>query len=45
MSKQENKLKPLSAEFLLKRGFCCGFKCKNCPYHPKYTKGSKVKRL
>lgn len=24
--------KPLSREFLLKRGFCCHNGCKNCPY-------------
>jgi hypothetical protein len=24
--------KPLSREFLLKRGFCCNNNCKNCPY-------------
>ncbi|MCJ8346237.1 DUF5522 domain-containing protein [bacterium] len=23
---------PLSKEFLLKRGYCCDNKCKNCPY-------------
>ena len=26
------KNKPLSREFLLKRGFCCGNGCLNCPY-------------
>jgi len=26
------KYKPLSREFLLKRGYCCDNKCKNCPY-------------
>ncbi len=25
-------MKPLSREFLLKRGFCCKNGCKNCPY-------------
>tara|TARA_Y100000401_G_C8235769_1_gene180457 strand:+ start:137 stop:652 length:516 start_codon:yes stop_codon:yes gene_type:complete len=25
-------MKPLSREFLLKRGFCCNNGCKNCPY-------------
>jgi NTP pyrophosphatase (non-canonical NTP hydrolase) len=25
-------MKPLSKEFLLKRGFCCHNGCKNCPY-------------
>ena len=23
---------PLSAEYLLERGYCCGNGCKNCPY-------------
>ena len=26
------KYKPLSREFLLKRGYCCDNNCKNCPY-------------
>ena len=30
--KTEEKLKPLSAEFLLARGYCCGCGCQNCPY-------------
>jgi len=34
------KTEPLSAEFLLKRGYCCGNGCKNCPYSPKHTKGT-----
>lgn len=28
----------LSREKLLKRGFCCGLKCKNCPYDPCHIK-------
>ena len=32
---------PLSREYLLSRGYCCGFGCLNCPYNPKHTKGSK----
>ena len=35
------KYKPLSREFLLKRGYCCDNGCKNCPY--KTTKMDKVK--
>ena len=30
----------LSKEFLLSRGSCCGNKCTNCPYYPKYKKGA-----
>jgi hypothetical protein len=36
------KYKPLSREFLLKRGYCCDNKCKNCPY--KTTKINKIKK-
>ncbi|MCA9478380.1 MAG: hypothetical protein KC535_04485 [Nanoarchaeota archaeon] len=32
---------PLSVEFLLKRGYCCGSSCTNCPYLPKYQKGAR----
>ncbi len=31
----------LSREKLLKRGFCCGLKCKNCPYHPCHIKDNR----
>ncbi len=31
----------LSKEFLASRGSCCGSKCLNCPYTPKWVKGSK----
>lgn len=27
--------KPLSKEFLTKRGYCCNNNCKNCPYKNK----------
>jgi hypothetical protein len=30
----ENGLMVLTAHFLLKRGFCCGNGCRNCPYLP-----------
>nr|MBI4156541.1 hypothetical protein [Candidatus Woesearchaeota archaeon] len=33
--------KPLSREFLISQGECCGSLCKNCPYIPKHVKGSK----
>ena len=26
--------------FHLKRGYCCGNKCRHCPYTPKYTKNN-----
>jgi len=32
---------PLTREFLLQRGKCCGSKCVACPYIPKWIKGNK----
>ena len=32
--------KPLTSEFLISRGSCCGKMCINCPYWPRYEKGS-----
>lgn len=37
-----HKREPLSAEFLLSRGSCCGNICTNCPYEPKNIKGNNV---
>jgi hypothetical protein len=28
--------------FHIERGFCCGNKCKHCPYYPKWVKGNKI---
>ena len=36
----EKNLMVLTKEYLLKRKKCCGKKCINCPYIPKYKKGS-----
>ena len=37
--------KPLSKEILLRRGNCCGKRCVNCPYVPKWQRGAtKVKK-
>lgn len=33
-------MSPLSREFLLQQGKCCGNKCQNCPYVPKHVAGS-----
>ena len=30
----------LTSLFLLDRGYCCGNKCKNCPYEPVHIKGN-----
>lgn len=35
------KFEPIGREYLLERGFCCGNKCLNCPYYPKYEKNNK----
>lgn len=32
--------KPVSAEELKKRGYCCGMGCTNCPYIPRHQAGS-----
>ena len=31
---------PISKEILLARKICCGCRCINCPYTPKWVKGS-----
>ena len=33
---------PLSKEFLLIRGYCCGNGCINCPYTPRHKKQNKM---
>ncbi len=30
----------MSKEYLIKRGYCCGNGCKNCPYFPLHHKGN-----
>lgn len=32
--------KPISAEELKRRGYCCGMGCTNCPYIPRHQTGS-----
>ena len=35
----------LTSHYLEKRGYCCGNKCKNCPYDPSHMKGNtKIKK-
>jgi hypothetical protein len=36
----EDGKKVMTEEYHLKRGFCCGSKCRHCPYSPKYVKGT-----
>lgn len=31
---------PLSREYLISKGKCCSHKCVNCPYIPKWIRGS-----
>jgi len=37
----ENGAVVFTALFHLKRGVCCGNKCRHCPYEPKHLKGNK----
>jgi len=39
----KERVKPLSKEFLLKRGYCCNNGCKNCPYRETIMKEKKDK--
>jgi hypothetical protein len=39
---EQSGLMVLTVHFLLKRGYCCGKNCKNCPYEPKGLKGNDV---
>ncbi len=38
--KDENGKFVMTESFHIKRGSCCGSKCKHCPYEPQYQKGS-----
>jgi len=38
--KDENDRFVMTESFHIKRGSCCGSKCKHCPYEPKYQKGT-----
>lgn len=40
MSSKRPEYKPLSRDVLLAQKKCCGQRCANCPYVPKYVKGS-----
>lgn len=31
-----------TALFHIQRGYCCGNKCRHCPYSPKHVKGNKI---
>ena len=38
--KDENGRFVMTESFHIKRGSCCGSKCKHCPYDPMYDKGN-----
>jgi len=40
----ENGKVVFTERFHLDRGYCCGNKCRHCPYHPPSKKGNKKKR-
>ena len=37
---KESGLMVLTSFFHIKRGFCCGNGCRECPYYPKHEKGN-----
>jgi hypothetical protein len=39
--KDDNGRFVMTESYHIKRGSCCGSKCKHCPYEPIYQKGSK----
>jgi Family of unknown function (DUF5522) len=38
----EGKCMVLTAEFLLKRGYCCNYRCQNCPYKKEFQTLDKI---
>jgi hypothetical protein len=38
--KDDNGKFVMTESYHIKRGICCGSKCKHCPYEPLYEKGS-----
>jgi len=42
---EQSGLLVLTAHFHLERGFCCGNKCRHCPYCPQHLKGNKSTNL
>lgn len=37
---KKQEIKPLDKQTLASNGSCCGLKCKNCPFTPRWVKGS-----
>ena len=40
----ENRKTVFTEQYHLNRGYCCGNKCRHCPYWPKYRKGNKKRK-
>ena len=38
----ENGLLVYTAEYHLKRGYCCGSGCRHCPYEPRHVEGNQA---
>lgn len=36
----DGNLVVMTAEYHIKRGYCCGSGCKFCPYEPKHQRGN-----
>lgn len=43
--RNENDKIVLTQYYHIRRGYCCGKKCKHCPFEPRHIKGSKEVRL
>lgn len=37
----DNGLLIFTEIYHIRRGYCCGLKCKHCPYTPKFQRGNK----
>lgn len=42
---EQESFSPLSAAYLLERGYCCGNGCKNCPYNYKNVPSPRREQL
>lgn len=37
---EENGRKVMTEAYHISRGYCCGNRCRHCPYEPVYVKGT-----
>lgn len=37
---EENGRKVMTEDYHVSRGYCCGNKCRHCPFEPRYQKGN-----